>query len=116
MAKVTGPSFNRCTRPLRRRAYSAAAQARSQSATIAATKHQPLHGSPSRRVTAAVADWRALDQAGRDAYAADAARYRLTTYQAFMRLALASAGCAGQQHLGRWRINMGCWRIHTWDL
>ncbi len=42
------------------------------------------------RYRAAVADWRALDQAGRDQWLPDAARYGLTTYQAFMRQALAA--------------------------
>ena len=40
------------------------------------------------RYRAAVDDWRALDQTGRDAWIEDAKRYALTPYQAFMRLAL----------------------------
>lgn len=40
------------------------------------------------RYRAAVDDWRALDQPGREAWIADAKRYALTPYQAFMRLAL----------------------------
>ncbi len=40
------------------------------------------------RYRAAVADWRALDEAGRAAWLADARRFALTPYQAYMRIAL----------------------------
>ena len=66
------------------------------------------------RYRAAVNEWRALDQAGRDAYQADATRYRLTTYQAFMRLALLSPTTpAGAQ----WDAGASIWDsgASVWD-
>ena len=42
------------------------------------------------RYRTAVDEWRALDEPGRAEFEPDAARYRITRYQAFMRQALAA--------------------------
>lgn len=118
MAKVTGPLHSIAARG---RFAAALIFQRGSSGQVAKRHHRGNQAPTAARIAqqaryrAAVADWRALDQAGRDAYAADAARYRLTTYQAFMRLALASpAAQAGST----WDAGASIWDAGAsiWDL